>query len=293
MEPKRREVDTRGQGGEESILLRYFADIGDSEPLSREREKELAARIRNDDLDARDELVRGNLRFVIDVSRSYQNRGLSMAELISAGNLGLITAAERFDGERGFKFISYAVWWIRQSILQSIAENGRTVRLPLNQLSLLKDITRVSRRLGQDGETEPAVEDIAAELNLEPEQVRGAVLAGRVPRSLDEGLDDADDRNLMSVLADEQLAAPDAGVYEGTARDKIASALASLDARERYILRLYFGLDGEDSMTLEEIGRVIKLTRERVRQLKERALTKLRDSESHPALCELMEAVGA
>jgi RNA polymerase primary sigma factor len=293
MQTKRREGDVRGHNAEEAVLLRYFADIGDAAPLPRAREQELAARIRTGDLGARDELIRGNLRFVIDVARSYQNRGLSMPELISAGNLGLVTAAERFDGERGFKFISYAVWWIRQSILQSIAENGRTVRLPLNQLSLLRDITRTARQLGQHRETEPAMEEIAAELDLPTEQVREAVLAGRTPWSLDEQLQEADDRNLLSVLADEQAVAPDAELYEGTARARIEAALAGLDAREQYIVRLYFGLDGEAALTLEEIGKLMQLTRERVRQLKERALAKLRGPECVGALSELLAGVGA
>lgn len=287
-EPKQKQRMPRGQNSEETILLRYFADIGEAQPLSRERERELAARIAAGELEARDELVRGNLRFVIEVARSYQNRGLSMSELISAGNLGLIIAAERFDGKRGFKFISYAVWWIRQSILQSIAENGRTVRLPLNQLSLLKNINRAARQLGQNSEIEPGFDDIAKELDLDPEQVRDAVLAGRAPRSLDAELEDEDDRSLLSMLADEQVEAPDANVYEDTAREQIRVALAGLDPREQYIMRLYFGLDGEEALTLEEIGRSMQLTRERVRQLKERALKKLRDPECYPALSELV-----
>lgn len=292
MQAKQRQGDVRGQNPEETLLLRYFADIGEAVPLPREREKELAARIGAGDLEARDELVRANLRFVIDVARSYQNRGLSMSELISAGNVGLITAAERFDGERGFKFISYAVWWIRQSILQSIAENGRTVRLPLNQLSLLKDINRTARELGQNRELEPNIEEIAAELELEPEQVRDAVLAGRAPRSLDAELEEEDDRSLISILADEESQPPDAGLYAETAREKVVAALECLDRRERYIMRLYFGLDGEEPLTLEEIGQTMQLTRERVRQLKERALKKLRNPECHPALRELAAEAG-
>ena len=151
-------------GDRESALRSYFDDIAHSEPLSREREVELSARIENGDMEARDELVQANLRFVIDVAKNYQNRGLTFADLISAGNLGLMTAAERFDGTRGYKFISYAVWWIRQSILQTIAEHVRTVRLPLNKLSLLKDISKASRRLGQGREEEPDVEEIALSL---------------------------------------------------------------------------------------------------------------------------------
>ena len=153
---------------EESALRLYFDDISDSTPLSREKEVELSAKVHAGDQDARDELVQANLRFVIDVAKKYQNRGLSLSDLISAGNVGLMTAAERFDGEKGFKFISYAVWWIKQSILQTIAEHARTVRLPLNKLSLLKDISKASRKLGQGRETEPHAEEIAKELDMAP-----------------------------------------------------------------------------------------------------------------------------
>lgn len=274
---------------EEAVLLRYFSDIADSQPLSRSREEELAACIKDGDMEARDELVQANLRFVIDVARGYQNRGLTLSELISAGNLGLITAAERFDGERGFKFISYAVWWIRQSILQTIAEDARTVRLPLNQLSLLKDISRTSRQLGQGREVEPDVEEIANELDLPTEQVRDILLKGRAPRSLDAVLEEGDDRTLMNVLVDDRQRPPDADIVDRAAREQIDDVLEYLDDRERYIIRLYFGLEGEESMTLEEIGRLMQLTRERVRQLKERALKKLRDPECYSALLALME----
>ena len=174
----------------ESSLRSYFDDIAHSEPLSREKEVELAARIKDGDMEARDELVQANLRFVIDVAKNYQNRGLSFADLISAGNLGLMTAAERFDGTRGYKFISYAVWWIRQSILQTIAEHVRTVRLPLNKLSLLKDISKASRRLGQGREEEPDVDEIAKELDLPADVVTDAILSARPVSSLDGAFED-------------------------------------------------------------------------------------------------------
>jgi RNA polymerase primary sigma factor len=264
---------------EESTLRLYFDDIAGSKPLSREREVELATRIHQGDLQARDELVHANLRFVVDVAKKYQNRGLSLSDRISAGNLGLLTAAERFDGAKGFKFISYAVWWIRQSILQTIAEHVRTVRLPLNKLGLLSDISKVSRRLGQDRESEPDVEEIAAELKVPAEEVRNTLLSARTVRSLDEAVGEDDERSLLNTLVDTRQSAPDTDVLRDAAREQLESVLRGLDDRELRIIRLYYGLDGNEALNLEQIGGLFKLTRERVRQLKERALNKLR----HPA----------
>ena len=169
-------------------------------------------------MDARDELVQANLRFVIDVAKNYQNRGLSLEDLISAGNVGLLTAAERFDGTKGYKFISYAVWWIKQSILQTIAEHARTVRLPLNKLSLLKDISRAVRKLGQGRESEPDVEEIATELGLPTEEILDTMLSARSVRSLDESFENDDDRSLLSLLADDNQATPDSDVLQTSAR---------------------------------------------------------------------------
>ena len=272
---------------EDKALRLYFDDIADSTPLSREREEELAARIQDGDLDARQELVEANLRFVIDVAKNYQNRGLDLSELISLGNMGLLIAAERFDGTKGYKFISYAVWWIKQSVLQGIADHGRTVRLPLNKLSLLKDISKVAKQLGQGRESEPDVEEIAAELDLSVDEVQDTLLSGRSVRSLDESFEDGDERTLLSVLTDSHQEAPDALLLRETASDQVAEVLNHLDERERYILRLYFGLDGSEPMTLEQIGSLMGLTRERVRQLKERAFGKLR----HPALHKSLQAL--
>ena len=274
---------------EESALRLYFDDIADSTPLSREREVELSTRIHQGDQVARDELVQANLRFVIDVAKNYQNRGLSLADLISAGNVGLMTAAERFDGARGFKFISYAVWWIKQSILQTIAEHARTVRLPLNKLGLLKDISKVSRKLGQGRETEPGFEEIAAELELAPEEVLDTMLCSRSVRSLDETFEEDDERSLMNILSDDRQGAPDADVMEAAARTHLENVLDNLDERELRIIRLYFGLDEAESMTLEQIGGLMNLTRERVRQLKERALGKLRHPGRYQALLSICD----
>ena len=264
-------------GGEKDILRLYFDDIAESKPLSREREVELAARIQQGDMAARDELVQANLRFVVDVAKNYQNRGLSLSDLISAGNLGLLTAAERFDGTKGYKFISYAVWWIRQSILQSIAEHARTVRLPLNKVSLLKDISKASRKLGQGRESDPNLEDIAEELDVSAEEVLETMLSARTVRSLDEAFEGDDERSLLDILVDERQETPDDSVLNEEIRQQIDIALNCLDERERYIIRLYFGLDGNEALTLAQIGNLLGLTRERVRQLKLRALTKLRD----------------
>ena len=274
---------------EESTLRLYFDDIADSTPLSREREVELSARIHAGDMDARDELVQANLRFVIDVAKNYQNRGLSLADLISAGNVGLMTAAERFDGTKGFKFISYAVWWIKQSILQTIADHARTVRLPLNKLSLLKDISRASHKLGQGRDTEPEIEEIAAELEVSPQEVQDTILSARSVRSLDESFEEDDERSLMNVLRDDEQAPPDGDVMEETARRQLESVLEALDEREFKIIRLYFGLEGAEALTLEQIGGLMNLTRERVRQLKERALSKLRHPQRYEALMAICD----
>jgi len=274
---------------EESTLRLYFDDIADSTPLPREKEVELSTRIRQGDMEARDELVQANLRFVIDVAKNYQNRGLSLSDLISAGNVGLMTAAERFDGDKGFKFISYAVWWIKQSILQTIAENARTVRLPLNKLSLLKDISKASRKLGQGRESEPAIEEIAAELDVAPREVLDTMLSARSVRSLDESFEEDDERSLLNILTDDSQGRPDSGVMEDSARAQLESVLESLDQRELRIIRLYFGLDGNEAMTLEQIGGLMSLTRERVRQLKERALGKLRAPERYRALMAICD----
>jgi len=276
---------------EESTLRLYFDDIAESTPLSREREVELADKIKNGDMRARDEMIRANLRFVVDVAKKYQNRGLSLSDLISAGNLGLITAADRFDGTKGYKFISYAVWWIRQSILQTLAEHVRTVRLPLNKVSLLKDISKASRKLGQDRATEPAIEEIAAELEVPAEEVLETILSARAVCSLDESFTDDDERSLLNTLPDDTTETPDADVLRESARVQLESALSSLEERELRIIRLYFGLDGNEALTLEEIGDMMNLTRERIRQLKERALSKLRHPSRHQALKTLASEV--
>ena len=277
-------------GDWESTLQLYFDDIADSKPLSRQREVELSTRIQDGDMHARDELVHANLFFVIDVAKKYQNRGLPLADLISAGNVGLMTAADRFDGAKGFKFISYAVWWIRQSILQTIAEHARTVRLPMNRVSLLNNISQASRRLKQGREAEPGIEEIAAELDIPAEEVRLTILSARAVRSLDESFDEDDERNLLNTLADTTQASPDADVMCEASKDQLEGVLNSLNHRELRIIRLYYGLDGE-ALTLEQIGDLMGVTRERVRQIKERALSDLRHPSRHRDLRTIAEDV--
>ncbi len=259
---------------EDSLLRLYFDDIADSTPLSREKEVGLSAKIHAGDMAARDELVQANLRFVIDVATNYQDRGLSLPELISAGNVGLMSAAERFDGTKGFKFITYAVWWIKQSILQTIANHARTVRLPMSRLSLLKDISKVSRKLSQGRETEPEIDEIAAELEVSPQEVQDTILSARTVRSLDESFED-DEGATLNIISDTMQKAPDSDLLLDSVHRQVEEVLVNLDDREQKIMCLYFGLDGE-ALTLEQIGGLMSLTRERIRQLKERALRKLR-----------------
>ncbi len=278
-------------GDEDPTLRLYFHDITSSMPLSRQREVELSVRIQQGDLGARDELVQANLRFVVDVAKRYQNRGLPFCELISAGNLGLITAAERFDGRKGFKFISYAVWWIRQAIQQTIAEQARTVRLPINRQSLLANINKASQRLGQGREHAPGPEEIAGELGLSTEEVEGTLLSGRAVFSLDRAVHEDDDNSLLSTLEDPNQESPDAAVLRESARKQLQGVLSNLNDREMQVIRLYFGLEGEGVLTLEQIGAGLGITRERVRQIKEIAFSKLRHPLRAPALRALVGAV--
>lgn len=253
-------------------LHRYLEDVAASQPLSAQEEVQLAARIRKGDLKARAKLIEANLRFVITVAYEYQNQGVPVVDLISAGNVGLITAAERFDGTRGFKFISYAVWWIRQSILQTLAEHSRVVRLPLNRVDLLRRIARCANGQASTWSTE----EIAEELGIPVEQVTETLTSGQRALSLDASFGDDDENNLLNIMPDNSQEPPDALTLRNTLKDEITRALSTLDDREREVIYLYFGLGGDPEMTLEEIGKRYRLTRERVRQIKEKALRKLR-----------------
>ena len=262
--------------GVKDSLHRYLEDVASSQPLSAAEEVSLAQRIKKGDLEARAKLVEANLRFVITVAREYQNQGVPLVDLISAGNIGLIVAAERFDETKGFKFISYAVWWIRQSILQTLAEQSRVVRLPLNRVDLLRRIARYTNSKQQETSSKPQEEEIAEELGITVEQVVDTLSTGQRVLSLDATFGDDDENSLLEIVADDNQAPPDEMMLKNSLDYEIHAALDTLDDREKEVIKLYFGLSGEPEMTLEEIGLQFHLTRERVRQIKEKALRKLR-----------------
>ena len=266
--------DATKRGGD-SVLSSYLKDIDSSSPLESSEERQLAERIHVGDEQARNELVEANLRFVVSVAKEYQGRGLPLAELISAGNVGLITAAERFDETRGFKFISYAVWWVRQSILQTLMEQS-TVRLPASRRNLLTKIARVREQLRQDGQA-PSMESVAEALGHPVESVERTVLSARPARSLDVPIEGGEEHSLLDSLANEEPEGIEEDVLGFTLEEDIETALADLSPREATVLRLYYGIGGDKGLTLEEIGTQFRLTRERVRQIKEAALKKLRD----------------
>jgi len=273
---------------DDASLQTYFDEIGNSQPLSREKEAELAERIAAGDERAREELAEANLLFVVTVAKKYRNRGLSFPELISAGNVGLMTAVDRFDATRGFKFISYAVWWIRQAIQQALAEDSRTVRLPINRISLLHKIARMRQQLGEANGGEPPDEEIAAALDLSVSEVRDTMLSGRRSVSLDRAaFDEDEDSTLLKRLADPDQESPDEIITRSSSQQQLEAVLGDLDEREHSIVRSYFGLDGSEPMTLEQIGDRMGLTRERIRQLKERAFSKLR----HPSRREALRSL--
>ncbi len=257
-------------------LHRYLEDVAASQPLTAREEVTLARRIKKGDMEARAKLVEANLRFVITVAREYQNQGVPLVDLISAGNIGLITAAERFDETKGFKFISYAVWWIRQSILQTLAEHSRVVRLPLNRVDLLRRISRYTNSRQQETSARPAEEEIAEELGISVEQVVDTLTSGQRILSLDATFGDDDENSLLEIMPDENQESPDTLLLKNALEEEIETALSTLEEREQEVIRLYFGLGGSPEMTLEEIGIQFRLTRERVRQIKEKALRKLR-----------------
>ena len=260
-----------GEG--DQVLASYLDDIAASTPLAPVEEAELAARIRAGDEFARNELVEANLRFVVSVAKEYQHRGLALVELISAGNVGLITASERFDETKGYKFISYAVWWVRQAILQALMEQS-TVRVPVNRLDMLSKVSRTYEALQQDGPV-PSLDKVADTLGFSREKVEQTLVDNQPIRSLDAPFEDGEERCLLDYLSNEELN-PEDEVLGFTLREDIECALAGLNEREAEVLRLYFGLLNEPPLTLDQIGVRFALTRERVRQIKELALSKLR-----------------
>jgi RNA polymerase primary sigma factor len=262
---------------EESSLDQYLKEISAYPLLGREDEVELAGRIREGCEESLDRLVRSNLRFVVSVAKKYQNQGVALGDLINEGNLGLIRAAHKFDETKGIKFISYAVWWIRQAILQALAEQSRIVRVPLNRAGALHRIGKRSSTLLQELGREPTVEEIAEELDLTHEEVQRTLAISQSHLSLDAPLTPGEDNRLLDYLPDQVSSGPDDETYERALSETIEEALGTLKEREARVLRLYFGLeDGRDPMTLEEIGSLLGITRERVRQIKEKALVRLR-----------------
>jgi len=271
-EPAKNKQGRSSEG--DPLLASYLDDIADSTPLSSAQEAELARRIRAGDEVARNVLVEANLRFVVSVAKEYQNRGLSLAELISAGNVGLITASERFDETKGYKFISYAVWWIRQSILQALMEQS-TVRMPVNRIDMLAKISRTYEALQQEGGT-PSLDKVADTLGFSEDKVEQTLVDGQPVRSLDAPFDEGEERCLLDFVWDEDQLSPEEQVLEYTLREDIDNVLGGLNPREAEVLRLYYGLENEPPLTLDQIGLRFRLTRERVRQIKEVALSKLR-----------------
>lgn len=260
----------------EDSLDQYLREISEVPLISPEDEIELAKRIKSGDDTALEELTKANLRFVVSVAKQYQNQGLSLGDLINAGNLGLIKAATRFDETRGFKFISYAVWWIRQSILQSLAEQSRIVRLPLNRIGALNKIEKILATFEQEYEREPSAAEIAEELHMTPSEVFATLRTSTTHLSLDAPFNQEEENRLVDILKNDELPAPDDKLLDESLKIEIKRTLSRLDKREAQVLSLYFGLDEENTMTLEEIGERFHLTRERVRQIKEKALRRLR-----------------
>ena len=260
---------------ESASLDKYLQEIGHEDLISVEEEVELAQRIKKGDRRALEKLTKANLRFVVSVAKQYQNQGLSLPDLINEGNLGLIKAAEKFDETRGFKFISYAVWWIRQSILQAIAEQSRIVRLPLNQVGSVNKINRVLNKFEQENERYPSIEEIADKIDLPEDKIADAMKVNGRHVSVDAPFVDGEDNSLLDVLPNNDAAMADNQLVQESLRDEISRALKTLNERERNIVEAFFGIN-QSEMTLEEIGDKYGLTRERVRQIKEKAIRRLR-----------------
>lgn len=265
-------------------LEKYLQEIGEVNLLTPDEEIKLARRIRRGDQSALEMLTKANLRFVVSVAKQYQNQGLSLGDLINEGNLGLIKAAKRFDETRGYKFISYAVWWIRQSILQALAEQSRVVRLPLNRVGALNKIGKMYSNLEQEFEREPTPDEIAEHLEISPLEVTDTLRMSGRHLSMDAPFSQGEDNRLLDIVHNENQPPPDFKLMHESLRQEIDRALATLAPREAEVVRLYFGLGREHPLTLEEIGELFKLTRERVRQIKEKALRRLRHTSRSKAL---------
>jgi RNA polymerase primary sigma factor len=269
---------------ESQSLDKYLQEIGKVDLLTPDEEVELAQRIKEGDQQALEKLTKANLRFVVSVAKQYQNQGLSLGDLINEGNLGLIKAAQRFDETRGFKFISYAVWWIRQSILQALAEQSRIVRLPLNRVGSLNKISKTFSELEQRYEREPSPDELAEVLNVTATEVVDTMKISGRHISMDAPFVQGEENNLLDVLENDRHETPDHQLLNDSLRKEVQRALSTLTQREADVISLYFGLNGGHSMTLEEIGEKFFLTRERVRQIKEKAIRRLRHTSRSNAL---------
>lgn len=265
----------------------YLNDISKQPLLTAEEEVKLAQRIRNDDREALERLVCANLRFVVSVAKQYQNQGLTLPDLINEGNIGLIKAAEKFDETRGFKFISYAVWWIRQSILQALAEQSRMVRLPLNQVSAVSRINKLLMKFEQEHERKPSAYELSELIDETPEKIRDSLRANGRPMSINAPLGEGDDSTLLEVISDESTPQADRGMIDISLATEIERMLDTLDEREKTIVEMCFGINNRE-MTLEEISEKFGLSRERVRQIREKALLKLRHSNKKNLLQEYL-----
>ncbi|PRY97353.1 RNA polymerase sigma factor RpoD/SigA [Marinilabilia salmonicolor] len=261
---------------ESPSLDKYLHEIGKVQLITAEEEVALAKKIRQGDEKALGELINANLRFVVSVAKQYQNQGLSLPDLINEGNLGLIKAAQRFDETRGFKFISYAVWWIRQSILQALAEQARIVRLPLNKIGSVNKVNNTFARLEQEFQREPTPEEIGDILEMAPKDVKEALKVSNRHISMDAPLKPDEENTLYDVLLASDSVSPDAELLDNSLKKEIERSLSTLSSREADIIKLYYGLNGEPPYSLEEIGKLFNLTRERVRQIKEKAIKRLK-----------------
>ncbi len=257
-------------------LSKYLEEIGKYEPLSPEEEIAVAKKVKEGSQEALEKLTTANLRFVVSVAKDYQGQGLPLSDLINEGNLGLIKAAHRFDETRGFKFISYAVWWIRQSILQALAEHSRIIRLPLNRVGNITKISKASEKLQHSLRRKPRPGEIAEELDMKPEEVSDAIQISRRHYSLDKPFRDGESNSLMDVIEDNQGDDPDDDLMSESLKQEVMDALSTLSDRERTVLEMYFGIGRDYALTLNEIGDEFGLTRERIRQIKEKALRRLR-----------------
>lgn len=261
---------------ENQSLDKYLQEIGKVDLLTAEEEIELAIKIKTGDKKALEKLTKANLRFVVSVAKQYQNQGLSLGDLINEGNLGLIKAGKRFDETRGFKFISYAVWWIRQSILQALAEQSRIVRLPLNRVGALNKIGKAYSNLEQEFEREPNADELAIELEMDVKEVSDTLQISSKHVSVDAPFAQGEENRLLDVMKNDEQPSPDTTLLSESLKTEIARALSALSEREAEVLRLYYGIESDHAMTLEEIGEKFNLTRERVRQIKEKAIRRLR-----------------